>query len=192
MAALAISVVVSVVVLLTLKQSIWTELEIITGLLALCMFAFLTTTLYLGVRFDKRERFFIDWPKGTPTDLLDGTSFVPGDTSGFFTEAGAEAGIVGIIIGFILDILVTIVLVYVIAAILWLGLNILIAAVICIAIPLFYFHRRALRAIAAKGRYCRGNMAKSVVFSLKSATGYTIWFYTIFFLAHQVQNFHGR
>lgn len=115
-----------------------------------------------------------------------------GDTSGFFTEAGAEAGIPGIIIGFILDILVTIVLVYVISAILWLGLNILIAAVICIAIPLFYFHRRALRAIAAKGRSCRGNMAKSVAFSLKSATGYAIWFYTIFFLAHQVQKLHGR
>jgi hypothetical protein len=180
------------VVLLTLKQSIWTELEIITGLLALCMFAFLTTTLYLGVRFDKRERFSIDWPKGTPADLLDGTSFVPGDTSSFFTEAGAEAGVVGIIIGFILDVLVTIMLVYVIAAILWLGLNLLIAAVICIAIPLFYFHRRAIRSIAARGRFCRGNMAKSVVFALKSATGYTIWFYTIFFLAHQVQHLHGR
>ena len=191
LAAVVISVTVSIVVIFTLRQSIWAELEIITGVLALCMFAFLTAVLYLGVRFDRRERFSIDLPKGTPGDLMDGTGFVPGDTSGFFTEAGAEAGILGMILGFLLDLLVTLVLVYVIAAILWLGLNLLLAAVLSISIPLFYFYRRVLRAIVVKGKYCRASIARSAGFALRSTTGYMIWFYTIFFLAHQVQKMHG-
>jgi hypothetical protein len=191
LAGLGIAGLVTVVVTVVLKASIWTELELITGILALFIFAFLATALYLGVRFDRRERFSIDWPKGSPTDLIEATGFVPGDTSGVFTEAGAEAGIVGIVIGFLLDVLVTIVLAYVISAVLWLGLNILLAAVLCISMPLFYFYRRVLRAIVAKGRTCRGKFAQSMLFALKSTIGYSLWFYTIFVLAQQVQKIHG-
>jgi hypothetical protein len=187
-----ISIIVTITVLFTLKRSIWTELEIITVVLAFFMFAFLMTALYLGVRFDKRERFSIDWPKGSPSDLIDASGYVPGDTSGFFTEAGAEAGILGIIFGFILDILVTIILIYLVAFIIWLGLNVFLAAILSVSLPLFYFYRRTLREIVARGKYCRGHVIKSAMLALKSALGYSIWFYTIFFMAHQIEQMHGN
>ena len=190
-AALGIAIVVSLVGIVVLRQSIWAELEIITGILALCMFAFLTTVLYLGDRFDKRERYSIDLPKGSPGDWVDATCYTPGETSGIFTEAGAEAGLLGLIIGFIVDVLVTIVLVYIIAAILWAGLNLLLGAVACFSIPLFYFYRRVLRGIVAKGRSCRAHRARSVLYSLRSTTGYALWLYAIIFLAHLVHRSFG-
>jgi len=187
-----IFIIVTLTVLITLKRSIWAELEIITGVMALFMFAFLMTALYLGVRFDKRERFSIDWPQGSPNDLIDASGYVPGDSSGFFTEAGSEAGILGIIIGFILDILVTIILIYVIAFIIWLGLNVFLAAILSLSLPLFYFYRRTLREIVARGKYCRGHLMKSAMLAFKSTLGYSIWFYIIFFMAHQIEQMRGN
>jgi len=181
--------VVSVVVLAMLRKSIWEELEIITLIMALVMLIYFTTVLYLGVRFNKHERFSVDWPKGSPQDLLDASCYAP-DSFGFFTGAGAEAGFLGIIIGFILDVLVTLVLAYVIACLLWLGINFFIAVIFPISLPLFYFYKRALRGMITKGRTCRGNLARSLLYAFRSAIGYSIWFYTIFLLAHYIQRFN--
>jgi hypothetical protein len=186
-AALGILSIVTIVVLLILKESVWTELEVITLILAGIIFLFLTHVLYYGVRFDTRERVSIDWPKRIPDDLINVSDYVPGDTFGFFTQIGAEEGIAGIIIGFILDLFVTIILAFIIAALIWLGYNIFIIAIGSISLPLFYFYRRALRGIVVRGRKCRGNLGRSAIHALASSTGYAIWFYLIFFVAHWIQ-----
>jgi hypothetical protein len=186
--ALGILVLITPLVLLTVKKSIWTELEILTGIISAMMFIYLSVILFLGVRFNKNERICIEWPKGEPFSLTDTGSFIPGDTGGFFTELGSEAGIPGIIIGFILDMVATVVIVFLISLLLWIGMNGLEAVILAVCIPLYFFYRRALRAIVANGRSCRGNIGASLLQAFKSTLGYALWFYGIFIMAHYVEH----
>jgi len=175
--------VITALVLLTVRRSIWQELEIVTAILSLLMFAYLWIVLYLGVRFDKAEGFSIDWPQGHPKDVLD---FTPTDFGGFFTEAGAEAGVLGLVLGFLLDILVSLLLAALICVVIWLGLNAVIAVVVAVFLPVFYFYRRSLRYLVARGRTCRGRWVKSALYACGATLIYTVWFYLIFYVAQQV------
>jgi hypothetical protein len=185
--ALGIIILITPLVLLIVKKSLWTELEILTGIISAMMFIYLSVILFLGVRFDKHERIIIEWPRGDPFSLSDASSYIPGETGGFFTELGSEAGIPGIIIGFILDMVATVVIVLVISLLLWIGLNGIEAVILAVCIPLYFFYRRALRAIVVKGRCCRGNIGASLLQSLKSTLGYAVWFYGIFIMARYVE-----
>jgi len=174
------------VVLLVAHKSIWQELEIVTLTLSLLMFAYLWIVLYLGVRFDKAEGFSINWPRKHPRDLLDVLDFTPMDSGGFFTEAGTEAGLPGMVIGFLLDILVSLVLALIISALIWLGLNAAIAVVFAVFLPLFYFYRRSLRYVVARGRKCRRKWGKSALYAGGATIMYSVWFYLIFIAAQHV------
>jgi len=185
--ALGILILVTPLVLLTVKKSIWTELEILTGIISAIMFVYLSVILYFGVHFDKHERIIVDWPKASPIDISDAGSFITGDFGGFFTDLGSEAGIPGIIIGFILDIFATFIIVCLISLLLWIGLNGIEAVILAVCIPLYFFYRRALRAIVIRGRRCRGNIRASLLRAFKSTLGYAVWFYGIFMLAHYVE-----
>jgi hypothetical protein len=187
--AVGIVALVTPLVLLTIGKSIWTELEILTLVISALMFIYLTAVLYLGVRFNKNERFAIEWPKGDPADIFDASLYFPGDTGGFFTGLGAEAGILGAIIGFILDVVATLILAYAISLLLWIGFNGVAVLVPAVGLPLFFFYRRALRAIVLKGRRCQGKPGRSMLHALKSTLGYAVWFYGIFMLAHHIQRF---
>ena len=186
--ALGILLLVTPVVLLTIKKSIWTELEILTGIISAMMFIYLAVIFYLGVHFDKHERISIEWPKGEPISLSEASSYIPFDFNGFFTELGSEAGIAGLIIGFILDLVATVVIVFVISLLLWIGLNGIEVVILAVCIPLYFFYRRVLRAIVIRGRRCRGNIGASLLQALKSTLGYAVWFYAIFTLAHYLEH----
>lgn len=182
--ALGIVAVVTPLVLLTVRKSIWTELEVLTGIVSAIMFAYLTVILFLGVRFDRNERFTIAWPKGKPTDF----ALAPGDFCGWFTQLGAEAGILGVIVGMLLDIVATFVIVFAVSFLLWIGFNGILAVILAVCLPLFFFYRRVLRSIVTKGRRCRGNIRASLFQSFKSTLGYAVWFYGIFLLAQYVEH----
>ena len=172
-------VITSALVIWKVDKSIWVELEIITMAVASLMWLYFTIILYVGVHFDSRRHVVMNWPQGQPSDYFDALYV---SNSGFFTEAGAEAGVIGIVIGFILDVVVAILLVFVISFLLWLGVN----AVIALFIPLYWFHRRSLRYLITKGRNCRGRVAASVMHGFSTAMLYTVWFYLIFYSAHLV------
>ena len=185
---LGILILVTPLVLLTVKKSIWTELEIVTGIISAIMFAYLSVILYFGVHFNKHERIIVDWPKASPIDISDAGSYITGDFGGgFFTDLGSELGIPGIVIGFILDIFATFIIVCLISLLLWIGLNGIEAMILAVCIPLYFFYRRALRAIVIRGRRCRGNIGVSLLRAFKSTLGYAVWFYGIFTLAHYVE-----
>ena len=186
--AFGILILVTPLVLLTVKKSIWTELELITGIISAMMFIYLAVILYQGVHFDKHERIIVDWPKESPISLSDAGSYVTGDFGGFFTDLGSELGIPGIIIGFILDIFATFIIVFLISLLLWIGLNGIEAVILAVCIPLYFFYRRALRAIVIRGRRCRGNIGASLLQAFRSTLGYAVWFYGIFMLAHYVEH----
>jgi hypothetical protein len=181
--AIGIVLLVTPLVLLTVRDSVWTEVEVLTGAVFTIMFVYLTVVLFLGVRFDKTESFAIQWPKGRPTDVV----LEPGGFCGWFTQLGAEAGILGALVGVVLDILATFVLAFAVSFVIWIGFNGILAAILAVCIPLFFFYRRALRSIVTKGRRCRGNIRASLFQSFKSTLGYAVWFYGIFLLAQYVE-----
>ena len=177
------AVIVVPLVLLTAQQSIWIELEIVTGVLASLMFVYFTILLHQGVRFTDSRRAIIDWPKSSPSEFIDVTSACP-DT-GFFTEVGSEAGCLGMIIGFLLDFVVMIALAFVIAWLIWAGLNVVVAIILF----LYWVHRRWLRYLVTRGRHCRGNWGRSILHGGATTMLYSFWFYTAFFAAQKISEY---
>ena len=185
--AIGIVAIITPLILLTVKKSIWTELEIVTGIISVIIFCYLSVVLYLGVRFDKKERFVIEWPQGNMNSLVDATSIITDGIPGIFTDMGSDAGIAGIVIGIILDVVVSIVLAFLISLLFWLGFNGILAVIIAVCLPLFYFYRRVLRSIILRGRNCRGNPKLSMILSIKYTLGYSLWFYGVFCGASLIQ-----
>lgn len=70
-------ILLTLLIFFTVHQSFWAELEIVTASIAVLMFGYFSVILYLGVRFDRNERFAIVWPKGDPTALLDANGLPP-------------------------------------------------------------------------------------------------------------------
>lgn len=184
--AILIVLLISIVVLIFLKKSIWVELEVIVGIVSIINFSYLFYVLYHGIRFDNDEKYTITW-KPVDGDALSFASPII-DTGLGFTCAGAEAGILGLIVGFFLDIIVSILLSLIIAVFLWVGLNIVITAIIVVSMPLYYFFRRSLRYIVAKGRRCYRDIKQSIYFAFKSTIINAIWLYCIIFVGHYFSN----
>jgi hypothetical protein len=180
---LGVTAIVVTVICLTVRKSIWVELEMVTGVLAALMFGYFSILLHLGVRFNDSRRAIIDWPISSPSVFVDSIWLEPG--IGFFSALGAEAGCLGIIIGYLLDVVVMIALVFLIAWLFWLGENVVLAV-----IPFLYWvHRRWLRYLVTRGRHCRGNWAKSLLHGGTTTVLYSFWFYTILMAAQKVSEF---
>jgi hypothetical protein len=170
--------------LLALKQSVWVELHVIAGVLALFMFGYFLLLLYYGVRFDRNEQYSFSWPASKFETWWNATSQF--NTGGTMTEGGADAGPLGMLIGFLLDLLLSIIIAFVIALVLWLTFSFLVTAVLAISLPLFFLFRRSIRYIVAKGRACRGNLGKSVRFALRATFTNALWFYAILIAAQYI------
>jgi hypothetical protein len=185
--AVGVVTVAALCTLLVLKRSLWVELHILAGFLAMFMFGYLFLVLYYGVRFDRNEQYSFSWPISKFETWWDATSQF--NTGGTLTEGGAEAGPLGIIIGFLLDLLVSIIISFVIAVVLWLTFSFVVTAILVVAIPLFFLFRRSIRYIVANGRLCRGNLGRSVVFALRATLTNIVWFYAILVGAQYITGF---
>ncbi|HMP75330.1 MAG TPA: hypothetical protein PKE12_03440 [Kiritimatiellia bacterium] len=183
--SIGILAVLTPLVLWMVDASIWSRLEMITGIMAAVMAVYFSILLHAGVRIDARERFHLESFRMRAVDAVEGAAYVPFD--GPFTEAGAEAGILGAIVGLLLDLLFALFLSFVITFLFWLGVN----AVIVLFIPLFWFHRRSLRMLIARGRHCRGRWGPSILHGCRTALMDAFWFYTIFFAAHLWNTLRG-
>jgi hypothetical protein len=188
-AAIAIILLVSVIAFFFLKKTIWVELEIVLGIVSLCMFGFLFVVLYCGVAFDRNQTFAFSWKGGEIKDWIDWASGV--DTGGTFTASGSEAGPLGFLIGLLLDLVVSVVLVFLVALILWLGIGAMFTAIAAISVPLFFLFRRSIRFVVAKGRFCRGLIGKSVLFAFKATVTNTLWLYAIVVAGHYIARLNG-
>lgn len=179
---LILSAIISLFIFLLMKKSALIELEIITGLVSLMIFSFLSVILYHGVGFNRNEKITITWfspnlDEYNPIDYF-------GNIDGTFTMAGAESGISGFLLGLLIDIVISFCLAIALALILWLGINTAIATFAIIVLPLFFLYEKSLRIIVAKGRKCRANFAKTLLYSFTMTVLYTGWFYAILFAAH--------
>lgn len=127
------------------------------GALAVVVFALVWAVLYQGVRYDKNERFHLQWLGTEHFDTMVDSVGYRRDTQGTLTAAGAEEGPIGCVVGFILDVVLSLFLVVLVAALVWLGVNIAIASVAAVALPLFFVFSRSLRFVVARGRTCQGD-----------------------------------
>jgi hypothetical protein len=182
---LILSAIISLFVFLLMKKSILTELEIITGLVSLLIFLFLSIILYHGVGFNKNEKITITWFSPNLDEFNSGAYNII-DTGGMFSMAGAESGIAGFLAGILLDIIISFCLAIALALIIWLGINTAIATFAIILLPLFFLYEKSLRIIAIKGRKCRANFAKTLLYSFIMTVLFTGWFYAILFTAHLI------
>lgn len=187
--AICVAVCISIVVIFGLKQTLWLELEIITGILSLLIFLYLFFVLYHGIRFDKGERYTITWHHVDFPSVIDGADFL--DSFGVFTSMGADNGIVGIIFGFILDLVVSILLSIVIAFLIWAGINVLLTTILILFLPVFYLFRRTLRYIVAKGRFCYKNTGKAFRYAAQATIICSLWLYGILVFSHYLAMLHG-
>jgi hypothetical protein len=172
--------VVAPVVAWVVHRSVWEELEVVTGVLAALMFAYFAVILHQGIRFTKERRALIDWPRGRPTEVMDALAWSP--DVWFFTEAGAESGVIGLVVGVILDIVAMIILTFLAGLLLWLGAN----AIVAIVLFLFWVHARWLRYLVTTGRHCRGRWARSLLHSGFTTVRFAMWFYLAFFIARKI------
>ncbi len=186
--AVTVVLVVSLTILLVLKKSLWAELEILTGVLSIFMFAYFFLLLYYSVRFDKNEHYLILWPSQL-TDWLDATPSL--DTGGTFTAEGIEAGPLGMIVGFVLDVVVSIVLTFLLAVVLWLSMNVFVTAVVVLGAPLFFLFRRSVRYVVAQGRACCKDSSRAGWFALRATLVNTLWFYAILEGTHYIARLKG-
>lgn len=85
--------------------------------------------------------------------------------------------------GLLLDIVVSLGFVFVIAGVIWLGANVLIAATAAICLPLYYLFRRSIRYVVVRGRSCRGHVGPSLLWAATYTLGNVAWLYAILTLA---------
>ena len=187
--AVVVVTIASLIALFVLKKSLWVELHILAGSVAIIMFSYLFLVLYYGARFDRNEQYSFSWPVFKFETWWDATSQF--NTGGTLTEGGAEAGPLGIVIGFLLDLLVSIIIAFVIAVVLWLTFSFVVTAILVISLPLFFLFRKSTGYIVAKGRSCRGNLTKSILFALRATFTNTVWFYAILIGAQYIASFKG-
>ena len=177
---LGVTAIITPIIILTEHQSIWVELEMVTGILAGLMFPYFSVILHQGVRFNDSRRAIIDWPSSSPTVIRNGMDLWLG--VGFFSEFGAGLGFVGLILGFILDMVLMLVLALIICWLFWLGSN----GVLAVIVFLYWVHRRWLRYLVTRGRRCRGNWPRSLIHGGKVALLYSLCFYLVIFVARQI------
>ena len=185
--ALCLLAIVTTVILVTVKKSLWLDLEIVTTVLAPIMFVYMTVVLYLGVKFEKEKGFSVNlnWREIiNVADLLNVTTVF--DIGFPFSMLFSEAGRLGLVLGIILDLIVSVLLIVFICAVLWFGINALPETIVIIFFPLFYFYRRSLRYLVVRGRAYRGNLGKAMIHAFFASIIYSAWFYTIILVSHYV------
>ncbi|MFH0888096.1 MAG: hypothetical protein V1871_02680 [Planctomycetota bacterium] len=183
-AAILITAVASVCILLISKKNIWIELEMIVGVLSLVSLAYFIFLFYHGIRFEKNETFSITW-KPFSFDVAWSDAF-GGNTGGLFTLLGAEAGALGCMAGLLLDLIVSLFLVAIVVFILWLGLNIVTAGILILVLPLYFLFRRSLRVAVVRGKACHGNLGRSLKLAVITTIANMSWLYLVIFTGYYI------
>ena len=174
--ALCLTGIVTALVLAIGKRSVWVELELAVGILAACFFIFLSYVLYHGIEMDESERFEFAWRRAD-SSLLDFADFPGLDV----LDAGDDGfGCLGAVL---VGILVFIVFAVLFPILLWLGLNLFIATLAAIILPMFYLYRRSLRHILRRGRRCRRRLGRAVGFAAAYTLIGSAWIYAVLFAA---------
>ncbi len=177
----AVLLVVPLIVFL-FDGSIWARLELATTVLAVGLFLFLSHVLYHGLRFEGDRRFSLIRRRANSADF---TSYFACDSFvGLFSTLGEVGGLAGLLIGFLLDVIVSLLLSLLVAALFWLGTNVLIVSISALLLPLYLIFRRFLMYVVWYGRSSRGRLGKSFFAAACYTAASTLWLYAVLFFGH--------
>ncbi len=183
-AAVTIAALSSAAVFLISKKNIWTELEIIIGVLSFFTFLYFFFLFYHGVQFDRNEVYSITWKPFNFDNWTDTLGYA--DTGGLFASAGVEAGPVGCLVGLLLDIVVSLLLIIIVAFLLWLGFNVFTTGVMILMLPLYFLFKRSLRVAVVRAKACHGDLTKSMMYAFGATLVNIAWLYLIIYAGHHI------
>lgn len=182
--ALIIVVIAATSVIVFMHKAVWVELETLAAVIGILMTLFYSYILYHGVKFLDGETIALTRAIGNPFDFADGG----GDLFGHFTAAGASEGIAGLLLGLLLDIIVCLVLAFLLSILFWLGVNLVVAGVVVVAIPLFYIFKRSLSFVLRHVDECKGDFWKSCRYGFGYAILKTATLCLMIFASHELAN----
>lgn len=175
---------VSVIVLAGLHRSLLTEFMIVLGILALSLFLFLFWGLYRGVRLDKNHPVYKKEKRdgGDSLDIPNSSdnSDKSGDCGGGDAGGAAPDAAPGIDIGFDLGEFTFILLagIAVIAAIVFL-IMFLPDIIFVIFLGFYWLFYMAYRLVFRYSRRTKGDISKSLLYSIGYTIIYTGWFFIL-------------
>ncbi len=194
--SLSVIVTITVLVFVLSDRSVFVESQITLTIISLCLFAFLTTGLYRGVRlerpakdeldrsiqqFDSRDQaagprwsdFFGFLLSFSPPDLSH-VSLPHIDLAGV-SDAGDD------LVGCLLTLVLWIGVLILLTILLWVLAQV-IAALPVFAVVLYWVFYRALRVVFAKSRACRGRLLRSIEYGLLYTLLYTGWIFALLWI----------
>jgi hypothetical protein len=174
------------------NKPLWIEFEVVVLVFGFFLFCFYTLALYRGIAF-KHLRI------KSPTLSTEHVSFLKIDKwldsgrpiydSNFFTEMGADSGMLAAIAGFIIDCLISIFLSLLITGLVWIGLNAIISGSLFIFVPLYYLFKRSTLVLLRHARRCNGQLLVSLSFAFAYAFSYSTIFLGAIYLIHKIMRY---
>ena len=198
--SLPVIVAITVLVFVLSDRSVFAESQITLAIISLCLFVFLTTGLYRGVRLERPGKDELDrtiqqfesraQATGAPRSDLLGLlfSFGPPDLSHVslphldlpdISDGGDD--LVGCLVTLVLWIGVLVLL----TILLWLLVQ-FISALPIFAVVLYWIFYRALRVVFAKSRTCHGRLLRSMEYGLLYTLLYTGWVFALLWIGRLV------
>jgi hypothetical protein len=148
-------------------KTVFLRLEITLAIISICLFIFLFTGLYIGIRIQHEPIFKEKWrPLKSKWDTADLFSL---DTFGITLGEG--------IIGILLSMLLWIVLSIAIIILLIIIANMLWGVIFILGVMLYWLFYKAYRYVFKKSRLCRHRIGLSLKYSLLFTILYTGWIY---------------
>ncbi|MGE5327887.1 MAG: hypothetical protein ACM3KR_00060 [Deltaproteobacteria bacterium] len=143
-------------------KSVFTELQISVSIISLILFLFLFIGLYRGTRIKKEHVEAKEW------NAVSLEKFKGCWDAGFIIDAGG-------IIEFLASILLWIVVSLLLIVVLFLLTNIIWGLAFFLFFILYWVFYRAYRQVFIKSRKCRGNIIKSLLYSIYYTLMYSGW-----------------
>ena len=165
----------SIMVFLFGKRPIFEELQLTLLIVSISLFIFLSIGLFYGVRIKNQPIIDQGWSPLKSDDILS-TGLPDVD----LPDLGG--GIAETIISIVLWILISIVLLLVLTLL----ANILWIVIFVLAFIVYWIFYRALRLVFAKSRFCKGNLLRSLQYSLFYTVLYTGWVYGLVMISKQL------
>jgi len=156
-------------------RSLYLNSIIVTTLIGVIFFCFITIGLYKGWKLKDTlgnfKKYFSKYPDPSNVSMETGDIDIAGDEIG----------------GWLLSLILWIIIALFGSLILWLIGAFFWGMILVLAGLLYWIFFRALRLIFRNSAKCRGDLVKSLKIALIYSIVYTFWIYAIIFLAHYYQ-----
>jgi hypothetical protein len=191
--SLPVIVTITVLVFVLSNRSVIVESQITLAIISLCLFVFLTTGLYRGVRMERPGKDELDRSVQQFESRAEATgsrrsdflgllfSFGPPDLSHVSLPKIDLPGDVDVgddLVGCLVTLILWIAVLALFAIALWILAQV-IAALPVIAVVLYWIFYRALRVVFAKSRACKGRLLRSMGYGLLYTLLYTGWVFAL-------------